>query len=128
MAYVRGHYRRDGSYVRPHHRRTRPAAPTSPRSVTYSRSVSTRPPSPAGPTTYVRGHYRNGSYVRPHHRRIGRPAVVAAAGGGSVLLIVLVALALLSFGGTGSKGTPSTASGNIGTAGIGENDHGRLAQ
>jgi hypothetical protein len=108
MAYVRGHYRRDGSYVRPHHRRTRSAAPSSPRSVTYSRSVSARPPSPAGPTTYVRGHYRNGSYVRPHHRRIGRPAVVAAAGGGSVLLIVLVALALLSMGGTGSKGTPSS--------------------
>ncbi|MFF2132416.1 hypothetical protein ACFVW1_45200 [Streptomyces olivochromogenes] len=81
--------------------------PPPPRSVTYSRSVSTRPPSPAGPTTYVRGHYRNGSYVRPHHRRIGRPAVVAAAGGGSILLIVLVALALLSFGGTGTKGTPS---------------------
>lgn len=30
MAYVRGHYRRDGSYVRPHYRRTRPAAPSSP--------------------------------------------------------------------------------------------------
>lgn len=107
MPYVRGHYRRDGTYVRPHHRRSRRSTRTSSstRPGTYSRVGTTVPtrPAPASATTRVRGHYRNGSYVRPHYRRISTPAAVAAAVRGGGLLILLVVLALLSGSGTGSQ-------------------------
>lgn len=101
MAYVRGHYRKNGSYVRPHTRRTRPG----------TGSAAPRPaaPRPAGVTTNVRGHYRNGSYVRPHRRRLGGPAAVAAGGGGLLLLIVVL-IALFGGGGEAPAGTsPSPA-------------------
>ncbi|MFF7130464.1 hypothetical protein [Streptomyces sp. NPDC008240] len=114
MAYVRGHYRRNGSYVHAHHRRTRSAAPSSLRSVGYSRNVraagSGSRSAPSGPTTYVRGHYRNGSYVRPHHRRISPPAAAAAGGGAGIILLIVLVLALLGGGGTHSKGTPGKTS------------------
>lgn len=115
MAYVRGHYRRDGSYVRPHYRRTRSAAPSTARPVTYTHSVgttsSTRAQSvPANATTHVRGHYRNGRYVRPHRRHVSRPAAVVAGGGASVGLLILLVLAVLTGGGTDPKGTPGRQS------------------
>lgn len=93
MAQVRGHYRKNGSYVRPHTRRSRPAG------VPPARSVLRSHPAPArrstGPTTHVRGHYRsNGSRVRPHRRRLG--SSVTAKAGGSALVLFLLALALLS--------------------------------
>lgn len=108
MAHVRGHYRSDGTYVRPHYRRTRPAtartaSARSPRRVNAVRPQST----PAVPMTRVRSYYRaDGTYVRSHHRRISPPVAVAAGGGGVVLFILLV-LALLGGGGSGAKSTPS---------------------
>jgi len=67
VTYVRPHYRRDGTYVKGHNRRTRPrtAQPGA-----ASRRATPRPrPIPAGPTTYVRPYYRSdGICVRGHHR------------------------------------------------------------
>ncbi|MFE9413990.1 hypothetical protein ACFYN0_35195 [Streptomyces sp. NPDC006704] len=107
MANVRGHYRKNGSYVRPHTRRTKgPCA--SPRAVVPR-------PRPAGATTNVRGHYRkNGSYVRPHTRRMGGPAVVAAASGGGLLLLIVVLIALFDGGSevpAGTSPSPATSAG-----------------
>ncbi|MFD9304468.1 hypothetical protein ACFWCB_17725 [Streptomyces sp. NPDC060048] len=99
MANVRGHYRKNGSYVRPHTRRARGASASPRPTVPGPRTVP-------GATTSVRGHYRNGSYVRPHHRRISGPVVVAAGGGGLVIL-VLVLLAL--FGGGSGQVSPGTS-------------------
>lgn len=109
MTYVRGHYRRDGSYVRPHHRRTRPR--TVVRTATYSRPVAVSPSTPSGltgPTTRVRGHYRNGVFVRAHDRRLASGVAVAAVGGGSGLLILLVVLAALSVRGGGAIPGPGS--------------------
>ncbi|MEW2417521.1 hypothetical protein AB0953_27900 [Streptomyces sp. NPDC046866] len=101
MANVRGHYRKNGSYVRPHTRRTKPGS--------GSRRPAVPQPRPAGATTNVRGHYRNGSYVRPHQRRLGAPVVVAAGGGG-LLLLIIVLVALFGGGGEAPAGTsPSPA-------------------
>ncbi|MBT2469359.1 hypothetical protein J7E97_16110 [Streptomyces sp. ISL-66] len=91
MANVRGHYRKNGSYVRPHTRRNRPGSASPRPAIPRQRSAP-------GATTNVRGHYRNGSYVRPHTRRISGPVVVAAGGGGLLLLIVVL---LALFGGSG---------------------------
>lgn len=109
MAYVRGHYRSDGTYVRPHHRRTRPASARPARPVSAPRRVKTTVtrayPASTGQATRVRSYYRSdGTYVRGHHRLISRPAAVAAGGGG-VLLLILLLLALTS-GGTGNASTP----------------------
>ncbi|MFF4693503.1 hypothetical protein [Streptomyces sp. NPDC001307] len=41
MAYVRGHRRSDGTYVRPHYRRTRPAAARPARPAPTPRRVNT---------------------------------------------------------------------------------------
>ncbi len=101
--HVRGHYRKDGSYVRPHTRRSRPASGRIP-------SPRRSPEAQALPetvrTTRVRGHYRaNGSYVRAHHRQIGAPAAAAAGGGG--LLLLLLILAALGSGGSGATQAPT---------------------
>lgn len=104
MAHVKGHYRKDGTYVRPHTRRTRPkSAHTIP-----SQRTGPRPSLPQDVvlTTGVRGHYRaDGTYVRPHRRRIGAPAAAAAAGGGGLLILILILAAL----GGGGGGTPQTS-------------------
>ncbi|MFC9227377.1 hypothetical protein ACFTZI_00005 [Streptomyces decoyicus] len=109
MAYVRGHYR-NGRYVRPHHRRTRPTTASAPRRVPAPRRVAATVSRPqyvsADPTTHVRGHYRNGRYVRPHSRRLSTPVVAAAAGGGTGLLLLLLVLASLGGSGTAPKTTP----------------------
>ncbi|MFE6780572.1 hypothetical protein [Streptomyces sp. NPDC057702] len=85
MAHVRGHYRRDGSYVRPHYRRSRRSTagrvPTRPRAA------------PPVATTHVRGHYRDGSYVRAHERRIS-PRQATVGGTGAVLLLLLLLVLL----------------------------------
>lgn len=114
MAYVRGHYRSDGTYVRPHHRRSsssaRSVSPTWP--VAPRRAGTTTPapsPVPAGATTRIRGHYRNGAYVRPHRRRI---SAKEAAGGGGGLLLLLLVLLLLGGGGKGES-SPSNTSDRI---------------
>lgn len=111
MAYVRGHYRRDGSYVRPHYRRTRPAAARPARSTPAPRRVTTTTHSvsaPAGQATWVRSYRRSdGTYVRGHHRRISHPVAVAAGGGGLAILFLLLVLALLGGGGAGASTTPS---------------------
>lgn len=108
MTHVRGHYRRNGSYVRPHHRRTRPGSgkASSPRSAAYTHStaIASARRDSTDQTVRVRGHYRDGVYVRPHVRRTGTPA--AAAGGGGALLLLLVVLAFLSGGGTDVKDAP----------------------
>ncbi|GGZ38107.1 hypothetical protein [Streptomyces poonensis] len=104
MPHVCGHYRRDGSYVRPHYRRSRGSTGTTApsRPAPYPRATPTVP----GPTTRVRSHVRsNGSYVRAHRRRIGTPAKVAGGGGGAVLLVLLM-LGLLNGGGTESSPVP----------------------
>ncbi|GAA0452561.1 hypothetical protein [Streptomyces olivaceiscleroticus] len=109
MTQVRGHYRRDGSYVRPHYRRprARSAGATYSRPARIGAAVPRSRPAPAGPTTRVRGHYRsNGSYVRPHQRRIS-PAAAAAGGGGGLLLLWLL-LAVLGSGPSGAADTPHT--------------------
>ncbi|WP_411078251.1 hypothetical protein [Streptomyces sp. cmx-10-25] len=103
--HVRGHYRKDGSYVRPHTRRSRPASGRIP-------SPRRAPEAQALPetvrTTRVRGHYRaNGSYVRAHHRQIGTPAVVAAGGSGLLAVVVLLILAALGGGGGGATQAPT---------------------
>ncbi|GHC90028.1 hypothetical protein GCM10010349_78110 [Streptomyces flavofungini] len=91
MAHVRGHHRKDGTYVRPHYRRSR----RSTRSTSPSRPRATIP---AGSTTHVRGYRRgDGTYVRPHRRRMGAPAAMAVGGSG-VLLFVLIVLLLTSGG------------------------------
>ncbi|MFD3699637.1 hypothetical protein ACFWUZ_26505 [Streptomyces sp. NPDC058646] len=107
MAHVKGHFRKDGTYVRPHTRRSRPkSAHTIP-----PQRGSSRPPLPQDvvPTTGVRGHYRaDGTYVRPHRRRVGAPAAtVAAAGGGGLMLLILILAAL--GGGGGGGGAPQTS-------------------
>ncbi|AEY94385.1 hypothetical protein SHJG_p270 (plasmid) [Streptomyces hygroscopicus subsp. jinggangensis 5008] len=106
MTYVRPHYRRDGTYVKGHNRRTRPRTAqlgTAPRRATpQPRPVAT------GPTTYVRPYYRtDGTRVRGHHRSIspGTIAVAAGTGGGGLLLLLLL-LALAGGPGTSSK-TPA---------------------
>lgn len=105
MAYVRGHRRSDGTYVRPHYRRTRPAAARPARRVNMT-TVRPRPAS-ASQTTRVRSYHRaDGTYVRGHNRRISGPVAVAAAGGGSVILFILLLLALMGGGGAGAS-TPS---------------------
>ncbi|MFF8265670.1 hypothetical protein [Streptomyces virginiae] len=105
MAHVKGHYRKDGTYVRPHTRRTRPkSAHTIP-----SQRGASRPALPPDMvlTTGVRAHHRaDGTYVRPHRRRTGPPAAAAAAGGGGLLVLILI-LAALGGGGVGS--TPQTS-------------------
>lgn len=106
MTHVRGYRRADGTYVRPHHRRTRPSGARPARPVPAPRRVSptvARPQSASpGSTTRVRGYHRaDGTYVRTHHRRISRPAAVAAGGGGTILLILV--LLVFSGGGTGES-------------------------
>ena len=97
MSHVRGHYRSNGSYVRPHTRRTRKSTTTR---VTQQTST--------GYSTHVRGHYRsNGSYVRPHTRRLNTPATVVVGGGGLFILFALLLL-LGSCGGAGSAASTSS--------------------
>ncbi|KOG51003.1 hypothetical protein ADK76_37930 [Streptomyces griseoflavus] len=104
MAHVRGHYRRNGSYVRPHYRRTKGSSRIAPSSrSSTSRRIRTTSPTPPGATTHVRSHYRNGSHVRAHRRRLG-PGATAAAGGGIALLLILL-IAVLG-GGGGAEETP----------------------
>jgi hypothetical protein len=108
MAQVRGHYRKNGSYVRSHTRRTRPTAPSASRPAAYTPPISRPQPVQAGPTTRVRSYVRaDGVYVRSHGRRISAPVVAAAGGGGGLLLLILVLLAL-SGGGTGSSSAPGS--------------------
>jgi hypothetical protein len=79
MTHVRGHYRRNGSYVRPHTRRTTPRTP--------------------GATTRVRAHYRNdGTYVRSHDRTVtaSQSAPADGSGCGSLLFTGLVILLILA--------------------------------
>ncbi|QKZ23805.1 hypothetical protein [Streptomyces chartreusis] len=95
MTYVRPHYRRDGTYVKGHTRRTRPRTRPAPQGP---RRVTPRPrPVPTGPTSYVRPYYRtDGTRVRGHRRAVTPRtiAVVAGTGGGGlVLLLLLLALA-----------------------------------
>ncbi|MEV7730302.1 hypothetical protein AB0P15_37160 [Streptomyces sp. NPDC087917] len=103
MANVRGHYRKNGSYVRPHTRRNRPGSASPRPAIPRQRSTP-------GATANVRGHYRNGSYVRPHTRRINAPVVVAAGGGGLAILI-FVLLALFGGGGEAPAETSPTPAG-----------------
>ncbi|MEU9031403.1 hypothetical protein AB0D46_28590 [Streptomyces sp. NPDC048383] len=96
MAHVRGHYRKNGSYVRPHTRRVK--GPSTSAREAVRRTTVPRPRPDPGATTHVRGHYRNGHYVRPHRRRISAPLAVATGGGG-LLLLIFVLLALFGGGG-----------------------------
>ncbi|MGW7525764.1 hypothetical protein [Streptomyces sp. NPDC054783] len=87
MTYVRPHYRRDGTYVKGHNRRSRPRATqphTAPRHATPRPTPVPRPrPVPTGPTTYVRPYYRSdGTRVRGHNRSITPRALAVAAGTG----------------------------------------------
>jgi hypothetical protein len=78
MTHVRGHYRRNGSYVRPHTRRTTPRT--------------------AG-TTRVRAHHRSdGTYVRSHNRVVTASQSTPADGGGcgSLLFAGLMILCILA--------------------------------
>ncbi|MEV0529938.1 hypothetical protein AB0I66_41675 [Streptomyces sp. NPDC050439] len=111
MTYVRPHRRRDGTYVKGHHRRTRPRAAqsyTSPSPAPARRSPSRPGPAATGPTTYVAPYSRaDGTHVRGHHRSISpRTVAVATGSGGGFLLLILVLLALT--GGPGdSSNTPA---------------------
>jgi hypothetical protein len=76
MAYVRGHTRANGSYVRPHHRRTPAATQAAVRPAANPRIDASSQARRPDRTTRVRGHVRaNGSYVRPYDRRISGPGV-----------------------------------------------------
>lgn len=110
MAHVRGYRRSDGTYVRPHYRRTRSAAARPARPAPVRRRVSTPATrarqSQVGQTTWVQSYHRgDGTYVRGHHRQISRRVVVAAGGG--LALFIFVMLALLSGGSSGAGSTPS---------------------
>lgn len=108
MAQVRGHYRKDGTYVRAHTRRNRPVVSPTSHPAAYSPPAVRTQPLQAGPTTLVRSYVRaDGVRVRSHHRRISTPVVAAADGGGGLLLLILVLL-VLSGGGSGSS--PSSES------------------
>ncbi|WP_159393355.1 hypothetical protein [Streptomyces rimosus] len=105
MAHVRGHYR-NGSYVRPHYRRTRRSSGTASSSRSSApRRVRTAVPAPLGVTTPVRSHYRNGSYVRAHRRRLS-PRGAAAAGVGVGLLLLILLITVLGGGGAGVGEVP----------------------
>ncbi|MFF2655287.1 hypothetical protein [Streptomyces sp. NPDC058045] len=112
MPHVRGHYRRDGSYVRPHTRRPRGSAANRLASPAPAPALRTTVPRPraataGAATTHVRGHYRrDGSYVRPHVRRVSGPGAVAVGGGGVLLLLLLVLALLTGNGGTDSHDAP----------------------
>jgi hypothetical protein len=78
MTHVRGHYRRNGSYVRPHTRRTTPRTPGAIR---------------------VRAHRRSdGTYVRSHNRNVAASQSTPADGSscGSLLLAGLMILLILA--------------------------------
>ncbi|MFR9787218.1 hypothetical protein ACL07V_00850 [Streptomyces sp. MB22_4] len=111
MTYVRPHYRRDGTYVKGHNRRTRPRG-NQPGTATHRTTPCSAPvprprPAQSGPTTYVRTYHRtDGTRVRGHQRTISPRTVAVAAGtggGGLVLLLLLLALA----GGPGTSGKPT---------------------
>lgn len=127
MAHVRGHYRKDGTYVRPHTRRTKGAS-AQPR-VQSAVPPAVRPsvpyPRPENATTSVRAHYRkDGTYVRRHRRRLGPlesiapvPPVAVATGGGALLLLIVVVLLALFAGGGGVPPTAGpTPSASLGSA------------
>ncbi|GGN88957.1 hypothetical protein GCM10010112_72920 [Actinoplanes lobatus] len=84
MTHVRGHYRRNGSYVRPHTRRTTPKT--------------------AG-TTRVRAHYRSdGTYVRSHQRTVTTSQSTPTGDGddaslliaGLIILLILIAAGIIA--------------------------------
>lgn len=108
VTYIRPHYRRDGTYVKGHNRRTRPRT-AQPR--TAPRRTAQRPrPVPTGPTAYVRPYYRtDGTRVRGHRRSISPRtiAVLAGTGGGGLMLLLLL-LALASGPGSSSKAPAGT--------------------
>lgn len=56
MPEIPGHYRSNGSYVRPHYRHSTPRAQRGTGQV------------------WVKGHYRNGHFVKGHWRNVGEPA------------------------------------------------------
>lgn len=108
MTYVRPHYRRDGTFVKGHNRRTKPRT-AQPGATARHTTAQPRPVPAAAPTTYVHPYYRSdGTRVRGHHRSIHPRTVAVAAGtggGGLVLLLVLLALA-------GGPGTTTKAPAN----------------
>ncbi|MEV5987120.1 hypothetical protein AB0L85_19180 [Streptomyces sp. NPDC052051] len=114
MTYVRSHYRRDGTFVKGHTRRTRPRAaqPYAARGRATPRRTPVPRPRPVrtGPTTYVGPYYRaDGTRVRGHHRSISPRTVAVAAGSGlGFIILILVLLALASGSGDSGK-TPSGA-------------------
>ncbi|GGV72168.1 hypothetical protein GCM10010277_84760 [Streptomyces longisporoflavus] len=117
MTYVRPHRRRDGTYVKGHHRRTRPRAaqPYAMPPRTAGRRAPaprTRPVVSTGATAYVAPYSRaDGTRVRGHHRTVApRTAAVATGTGGGFLLLVLVLLALAGGPGEGSKDPADTKS------------------
>ena len=60
MPEIPGHYRSDGTYVRPHYRHS------TPRSAQGTGRV------------WVKSHYRNGRFVRGHWRNVGESATTAS--------------------------------------------------
>ena len=109
MPHVRGYRRADGTWVRPHHRRSRPAGTGRP--VPAPRRVqtpATRPrPSAGQRTTRVRPHRRaEGTRGRGHRRRIGSPAAAAVAGSGFGGLVLLLLILAFLGSGAGAGGSP----------------------
>ncbi|CAK7287521.1 hypothetical protein SGPA1_50487 [Streptomyces misionensis JCM 4497] len=108
VTYVRPHYRRDGTFVRGHNRRTRPRTAQSSAAARHT-TAQPRPVPAAALTTYVHPYYRSdGTRVRGHHRSIHPRTVAVAAGTGGAGLVVL--LVLLAFAGEPGSTTKAPAS------------------
>lgn len=86
--YVRGYYRKDGTYVRPHTRGSGGSSSWSPSTISSIKQPSPPPSKPDGSQDwiYVEGYFRSdGTYVPAHRRRKGgtSPGTYRASTGSS---------------------------------------------
>ncbi|MEU5331345.1 hypothetical protein [Streptomyces parvus] len=109
MPHVRAHRRKDGTFVRAHHRsaRSRSTARTSTTYRTPARSsISYTVPVQLGTTTRVRRYERaDGTTVRGHNRTL--PTRTAVRGGIGLSGIAVVFWVLLALFGGGAEQSPS---------------------